>query len=365
MTFKRKPIQISVALLGALALHSAQAASTFYGIMDAALEYGRFDPNKVNLWRVQSGSLQASRLGFKGDEDLGNGLSARYQLETEVKLDGTGNPNNSLFTRGTHIGLAGNFGSMDIGRLYMPLYWVYLSSDASTYGLANFSSTMSLQHNGVLGKKISGTGKTTRTATGGFFNNAIRYKTPQWGSITAEIGASAGEENGGLQSNEGRSYSANIIHKDQALQLGIGYLQYRYYATDTASDYSRHNTWIIGGQYVMDFATIGANFLHTSTSHDRWQANSWLLGAKIPVGRGDINIGTSRLIESADKTAQAFHLGYVHYLSKVTQLYGYTAYIRNNSHSDRGLAIVNPDTKYLSVPGYDPRAFTVGLRHGF
>uniref|UniRef100_UPI001C2F5F4C porin n=1 Tax=Achromobacter sp. GbtcB20 TaxID=2824765 RepID=UPI001C2F5F4C len=72
---------------------------------------------------VEAGQMQVSRWGFKGVEDLGGGLKARFGLEGTLLNDtgaagvGTGNPpTTSLFDREATVGLAGNFGSIDFGR---------------------------------------------------------------------------------------------------------------------------------------------------------------------------------------------------------------------------------------------------------
>jgi predicted porin len=84
---------LALAVLGAFAgAAQAQSSVTIYGIVDTGLAY----TSKVStlLYRhtgskfgVNSGVIQGSRIGFKGVEDLGGGLSALFQLETGFNND--------------------------------------------------------------------------------------------------------------------------------------------------------------------------------------------------------------------------------------------------------------------------------------
>lgn len=86
----RKSI-VALAVAGVLAASAvAQAETTLYGSARIGVEYtqGKGD-DKLSSWDVAN---QASRLGVKGSEDLGGGLSAIYQYEFGVAIDGNGGP---------------------------------------------------------------------------------------------------------------------------------------------------------------------------------------------------------------------------------------------------------------------------------
>ena len=73
---------IALSVVAALAASAAaQAETTFYGRISTAIGY--IDPDDGDdVWDlVDSGS----RFGVRGTEDLGNGLSAVYQLEIDIK----------------------------------------------------------------------------------------------------------------------------------------------------------------------------------------------------------------------------------------------------------------------------------------
>lgn len=345
---------LALTMLGAfVSVAQAQSNVTIYGIVDAALEYGKFNKG-VSMTRLQSGDLQASRFGFRGTEDLGGGMKANFGMEMGFSADtGVVSTDGTLWTRGSAVGLEGSFGRVDLGKQYVPMFWVYLGSDPSTYGLTNSSVLDNLQHTAVLGK----------TGTGGFYNNVLRYRIPKINGFDGEISYSLGNELSGDRKNDGRNIGMNLQYTNGPLWAGYAYNQF---TTRGAADVADANqkTHMVGGSYDFTKIKIGVNYLRTTDmTTTKGDANSWQISGKIPVSSGDINVGTARLTE-AGKAAQAYHLGYVHFLSKRTQLYSYVSRMQNNSSGTRGLALLNGAFGTVD-PGFNATAVTFGVRHGF
>ncbi|MAF02295.1 porin [Herbaspirillum huttiense] len=335
----------------------AQSSVTFYGIVDAALQVGKFDRNVATTPTMASGNLQASRFGFRGAEDLGGGNSANFQLETGFSTDTGAGGGTTLFNRGASVGLSSrSYGSIDAGLLYLPIYWVFLSSDVSTYGLANPAAIMSLEHSSTLGT----------SGTGGFYPNALRYRTPVlFGGLTSEIGYSFGAENVGVQSEAGRNIGANVQYARDRYTLGYGYNRYRYYAAASPAVASSQITQVVAATYKIGSNVVGANYLHSTRSDATgWFSSAVMLNARIAVGQGDVELGAARRLQNGDAHAMAYDVGYVYFLSKRTQLYTYATTIRNNSRSTQGFALLNSASATVS-PGFSPWAITAGLRTSF
>lgn len=117
----KKLIAVAVAAGLALPIVSAHAVE----VTDKKLEvYGKLHLNFGSYeelgtandnWRLTS---NASRLGFKGQIKLDEGLTGTYKMETEVAVeDGT----TDFATRNTYVGLKGNFGEVRLGRHDSPL----------------------------------------------------------------------------------------------------------------------------------------------------------------------------------------------------------------------------------------------------
>jgi general bacterial porin, GBP family len=356
---KQKPYGRAALGMGLLALAGAshaQSSVTIYGIVDAAVQYVKYDHSVSPVAQAATGNLQASRWGFRGREDLGGGYSANFMMETSFNTYTGAGGGATLWTRGASVGLGSTqYGNIDFGYMYLPIYWTYLGSDVGTYGLATYSAIMSLEHTYTLGK----------SGTGGFFPNSVRYRTPNFNGLSSEIGYSFGAQNASGQTAAGRNMGANVIYSRDNLWLAYGFNHYQYYASTTTLTASAQISHVFSATYNFGPLILGGNYVYTKTTDGtNFFASAEMVNAKIPVGPGDVNLGVARRIENKDARALAYDIGYVYYFTKRTQLYAYAAYIQNNSKSTQGFGLLNP--AYTTVtPGFKPWAFTAGLRTSF
>jgi predicted porin len=92
----------------------ASADATLYGQVRVASQYHSRSDGAQDSWGLQD---QVSRLGVKGDEDLGNGLKAIYKMEFGVNVGNGFNDKSSFWSqRNSYVGLAGGFGTVLAGR---------------------------------------------------------------------------------------------------------------------------------------------------------------------------------------------------------------------------------------------------------
>ena len=116
---------IALATLAAVGAASAQSSVTLYGVMDAGYTWAehtaKMGPNttKVTSTGFTSGNLSGSRWGLKGQEDLGNGLAAVFNVE--AGFDGINGNFTTGFNRRAVVGLKGSFGQVLVGRDDTPL----------------------------------------------------------------------------------------------------------------------------------------------------------------------------------------------------------------------------------------------------
>ena len=113
----------------------AQSSVTLFGVVDARVAIGR--GSIADVRQLASGGANTSRIGVRGVEDLGDGLSASFWMEAGLNVDsGIGaatNVNNRtagattagglVFNRRATLSLAGQWGELRAGRDYMPQYW--------------------------------------------------------------------------------------------------------------------------------------------------------------------------------------------------------------------------------------------------
>ena len=140
---------IALAALAAVGAASAQSSVTLYGVIDTNYGWARTTEKNWNApgtvktttpgLNAAGGNLSGSRWGLKGQEDLGNGLSAVFNVE--AGFDSANGDFNTGFNRRAVVGLKGGFGQVLLGRDYTPLDDLlggngYQAIDRSTYNVS-------------------------------------------------------------------------------------------------------------------------------------------------------------------------------------------------------------------------------------
>ena len=80
-----KKTLVALAAVSAAAGAFAQSNVTIYGLIDLNLSHERSGDQRYQ--GVHHGELNGSRLGFRGNEDLGNGIKAVFVLEQGFNID--------------------------------------------------------------------------------------------------------------------------------------------------------------------------------------------------------------------------------------------------------------------------------------
>ena len=122
----------------------AQTSVTLYGIVDNSVHYTtNADAQNHSRMEVDNGAITQSRWGIKGAEALGNNLKAIFQLENGFNgPDGTMSSSGQIFNRQAYVGLAGDFGSVKLGRQYTEGFNFFGDYDPLTIGNYNGNSWM-------------------------------------------------------------------------------------------------------------------------------------------------------------------------------------------------------------------------------
>jgi predicted porin len=139
-----KKTVIGAVLAGVFAVPAmAQSQVQVYGLVDSGLVYTtNTDATGKSLLKMPSltGSFP-SRLGFRGTEDLGNGLQAVFNLEAGLLLDtGMMGQGNRLFGRQASVGLKSALGTVTLGRQVNMTYYSALKTDVMGPNLFSISS---------------------------------------------------------------------------------------------------------------------------------------------------------------------------------------------------------------------------------
>jgi predicted porin len=338
---------LALAVMGAFAgTASAQTNVTVYGLVDIGVERTDTDATEAK-WGLDSGLQSGNRLGFKGSEDLGGGLSAIFTLESGFKLDtGDHDQGGLLFGRQAWVGLNGGFGTVKFGRQYNPLYTAVAAIDPFSTGLAgNLTNTVNIY---------------------GFrTDNTINYSLaagPFSGQVAYGFGEVAGDNSANRQVGLSFGYANGPVSAIIA-----------YHSKQNATGTANARTTFLGGTYNFGVVKAHASYADNRAdgqlgtigkrlglltdaqatalaSDETLKTRDYMLGVSAPVGAGSVLASFQRK-DDKDSSLEydLFAVGYEHNLSKRTNLY--TSY----GHGQ------------VSATGVDEKEnkFNVGIRHKF
>lgn len=331
---------LALAILGAIGgTASAQTAVTVYGLVDAGLVQER-GAAAGNVTKLSSGVQSGSRLGFRGTEDLGSGITAKFALEAGIGIDtGASNQGGLAWGRQAWVGIGSDAGSFTFGRQYSPLYTAELDVDPFKAGMAGDAQNI-----------LNPTPLTTSITR---INNAIKYVSPTIASgLIGELDYGFGEVAG--NNTAGRTYGGALGYT-----YGPGLVKLAYNALyDATGNDRQRNTLLLG---VWDFGVATANLGFTvNKGFTTIDSRDILIGTTVPFGPHTLLASYIRKDDRSafDRDARQWALGYTYAFSKRTNFY--TAYGR----------IINDNGGTLTVntaidTGSGDSAFNLGIRHTF
>lgn len=331
---------LAAALFASLPLvAAAQSSVTIYGIADASIAREDTDAAGGSRTVVNSGNQSSSRIGFRGTEDLGNGLKAIFNLEAGVALD-TGAGDSVLFGRRAVVGLDGGFGQVTIGREYTPIASVAGQSDILGQGF--YGTNLSAFNSGRLTRRLS---------------NSVNYKSKAMSGFKFLAAYGLGETTTGPSLD---TAGVAMEYANGGLFLGAGYHQVERLATEDDKEYT------FGAGYKFGAIEVKGNYMvgdRAGANNKFEQAN---IGAAMAVGgAGKVYVNVQRN-EQASAKGNLIALAYSHSLSKRTNVYATLASMRNNSAGVFGINASGVNvTPPATAPGADPTALALGMRHAF
>ncbi|ROZ75027.1 porin [Ramlibacter sp. WS9] len=346
---------IAMAALAAACTASAQSTVTLFGVVDATLKVGHGSAS--NKTQLGSSGLTSSRLGFRGTEDLGGGMSASFWLEGDLNADnGEGaatNTNNQAsgtgaavagrqgltFNRRSTVSLAGGWGELRLGRDYTPQFWNLTIFDPFF--------TLGVGSTQTIGSIITG-------ATAARASNSIGYLLPpNLGGFYGQVQAYLGENNTGpVTQDDGKGAAVRVGLESGPFNVAVAVSR-----TEYATGNVRQNN--VAGQWTFGFGKVMGQI--TRDRAGAVDGKGWLLGGVFPVGSGDIRASYSAYESTAVGTPETkkLALGYVHNLSKRTAVYATWARVKNGGSA---VVALNGSTTGVNASS---SGLDIGLRHSF
>jgi predicted porin len=401
------------AALAALALcgaASAQSSVTLFGVVDVAVSnvsnkaervYTLADlvnpsllPDSIKVGRTElrNSGLSSSRLGFRGVEDLGGGLTAGFWLESPLTNDDGGGL--SAFSRRSTVSLAGSFGELRFGRDTTPGKLVDDAFDpfgatgiggnliATAYSHSRLSNTaqyfLPKGLGGVYGNVMYAFHERTEfepLASNQRDSKAGRYFGGRIGFANGplDVAMSYGQLDGASVSTDTINITTDRTTKNKILNAGVTY------------DFGVVKLFGMYSQNRQERSTLLADYSNGFLAIDpKTKVQGYLLGVTVPVGAGlirasyahvkydDNTVGTLANLWNPieDRKANKFALGYQHNLSKRTALYATVARVSNKNGA--ALTVGGPalTSAQLAYGGGNYRmknstGYEFGLRHSF
>lgn len=350
---------IAAALAGAFVAPVAMADVQIYGFISAGVEHAKATGAAGNVadkdqyeGRMRIAN-ENSRIGFKGSEDLGNGLKAHWQVEQAINVDDS-NSSSNWATRNSFIGLAGGFGDVRLGR----------HDDA--YKLAIDGVGLNVMINTTAD---NGWGNTTWGRAGSRRNNTAIYFSPKFSGFGVQASYSADETRAydGNERTDASIYALAATYQLEGLKAGLAYTRHNDTKTLANNDI---DAWALALSYKFGDTMVGAGYerldYDVKGGQDYDQA-SWTIAAAQQFGAFGLKasytqLGKAKGLADADKyKANQWVLGATYDLSKRTQVLAYATRIDNKDNAAVNFG-VNPVTVKA---GSNPQAVGVALKHSF
>ena len=321
----------------------AQSSVTIYGRLNTSVE--RQKDGDTTITALQN---NASRIGFKGSEDLGGGLKASFLIEHGFNVD-TGAASGGaagFWGRESWVALEGNFGRVRLGNM---------GPTAAYFATADYIS----MHN-----HDTGTSSDAFYLYPGDVRNTIAYNSPSFSGVTFEAQVGLAES-----TNPRKTIVLAANYVGGPLHLGASYVTAPNGPVAlgfTSND--KNNELGLRALYEMGPFTVGAYFIRNkaedSLGNDATR-NAYRLSGMYTMGVSEfhLNFGSAGAFKSGGTTvvdkATQFTAGYNYNLSKRTKVFAFYTQVNNKGDNVTG------GDYYVSTPGTKFSSLAAGVRHNF
>jgi predicted porin len=298
---------------------------TLYGRVDV----GVYHQSGFGNSGVGEDHYHTSRLGVRGAEDLGGGLSAVFKLENRfLARSGAAQDASTFFNDETYVGLQSkSYGTLLLGRVYSPFYLAVAGriDPFNGDGIGSMTGLTSLGHNLSPGDPYYTAkglpNEDVRT------NNSITYTSPAYAGFTAQVQKGFSNANG-----KPSGIAAVLKYDSPTLFAETGYERKPF----SLKAYSEH----IGGGYVLGPARFSVGYTKGYYSDDEYfrgnKASSAIAGVTYTMGSwaflgaiARMRMDEPTLLDVSKGTGSnltKWALGAEYYLSKRTKIYMHYAH---------------------------------------
>jgi predicted porin len=373
-------LALAAGLVAPLASFADSANVTVYGVANLSYDFtDNGDTATAKGIKTSKVSSNASRIGFKGSEDLDDGLSAVWQIESRVDIDNAGG---GFATRNSFAGLSDKtWGTLVMGRHDTPYKLATGSLDLFRDSMGDNRALMG----GVKGKSS-------------FYKfddrspDIVLYTSPSWSGIKLLAARVAGAETADTSTqSKGQIWSLAGFYDNGPLFASLAYQKNDFGSAGTGTMAGTADTsetaWKLGVGYKFEMIDLGLAYETTqddintvaptacttgSTDKNCYGHNALYVSGKYKLASSAIKLAYGKagnLGNKADSGADQMILGYDYNLRKRTILYGIYTKLNNDKNASYGIAAgdagINTGFVTAKGAGADPSAWSFGIKHSF
>jgi predicted porin len=341
---------------------------------------------------IEESTRSASVLGVRGEEALGNGLKAIFDMQWRIRADEGSYAYKASGSdpRWAFVGLSGGFGAVKLGRNKTPFDdW---SSGVSAAGWTGITPANALS------------AKVDLLVTGERWNNSIAYESPNFSGFQVKAIYSFGEKVNGTKNPTGGygtgPFKSADLNDASRYEIGLRYANGPLTAVaiyearlddDSVKPFTGISNagygakaWLVGGAYDFKVVKLYASYQQEKYNDDGLafgltgagddKQKLWQVGLTAPVTKqgyvfaeygqykdylkGGLRDGYTGTKTAGSKT-KSYSIGYIHSLSKRTSVHAYYTHF----DQDTGINGASGSASKVSLIGEDQNVFAVGIKH--
>lgn len=321
-------------------------------------------------------SSNVSKFGFKGAEDLGDGLSLIWQIEQQINFDDAAK--NTFASRNTFAGLKSeSLGTVLFGINDTPYKSATRRLDVFGDSIADNRALLGAPK--AVAAVAAGSGNTGTSAFAGASNqgfelrpsNVLAYFSPAFAGVTAAVATVNLREQNYVSTDKSDSVLSLAVMYDVAPFYGS--VAHESHKLESVAAGAKESATRLGFGVSQDMFSVGVVYEKTSDNLGTAQAD--LNGHKAAYVSGKFNIGNDavklaygkagQLGSALNSGASQVSIGYDHGLSKRTKLYALYSKISNGMGINYGFSQSSGAATTSSGYGTSPSALSLGVQHTF
>jgi predicted porin len=328
------PVSVLLALGVSAQCTHAQSSVTLYGLIDTSIEI----TNPGSSWtpRLDSGAFRGSRVGLRGEEQIGSDTRILFDLENGFNsTDGALATSGTLFNRQAWIGVGAPWGELRVGRQYSPIY-IPFKGELDAFGA------------GTIASGLNNLSKITP-----YTNNGLAYLSPDLHGFTTTLMVAL------PNSGNGNGLSGN--YETFAYRNGPFHISYAHQQTTGATGLRAN----LGGvSYVLGKTTAFVSFFNGDGGSPRYHDDGMSVSARYAVSahfRASLGYTYMRDQSGGDNNVDQFSAACEYDLSARLMLYASAGMLRNHGSAEFTLRGVDVTGLPPAYPGAPVRGVQLGL----